>query len=103
MNATVLRAGMEGAFLASYGSGDDEGRAARRERTEGGRRTAPTGATRNLLARARRAAAAPGRGRRERQRVLQEIEDNARRRRGGARLSNEVLRSFSDDLRELGY
>lgn len=89
-----------GGEVASYGSGDSApgGRSARRAQGRQGGQVAPAGATRSLLASARRQASAPGRGRRARQTLLQEIEQAAQRARGGSRLSNRQVAAFRQRL-----
>lgn len=101
MNASVHTAKDWGENLASYGSGDtpaNGGRAGRRAQGRAGRQVAPAGATRSLLGTARRQAATPGRGRRARQSLLEEIVQLAQRARGGSRLTNAQVASLRSRL-----
>jgi len=91
-----------GDSLASFGSGNQAGRAASRARGRAGRAVAPAGAHRSLRARANRLAATPGRGRAARRALLQEIDAAAQRRRGGPRLTNAQVASLTARLRALG-
>lgn len=88
-------------LLVSYGSGNGTRAAGARSRGRGGRQVAPGGAVRRVLSRANRGANQPGRGRRRRQQLLQEIQTAARRNRGGPRLSNRDVQRFTDLINRL--
>lgn len=105
MNESVLTAQEGGGVvLVSFGSGDPAsggGRAGRRAQGRAGRQIAPAGAHRSLRGTANRLANTPGRGRARRRAILEEIDQAARRGRGGPRLTNAQVAEFRRRLAAL--